>query len=382
MKILVYTSLYPSPARPVHGIFVHELVKGLARLASVRVLVPQEAFRQWLARLKQDHAIPGQESDILRCRFWTIPKFGKSLDARLMAGFSRKAFSQALQAEPDLIHAHYAYPDGAAAALLAKEAGLPLVITCHGSDINVLAQDPDRARIMTQSLNQAKAVVAVSQDLARKIARLGVDAERIHHIPNGVDLSRFPTSSKARARVILGLDASCRLLVAAGRLEPVKGFDRLLRAVAGLDNVRLIMAGDGSQRRALEGLASKLGLGHRAIFAGLVPHERLATYFQAADLLVISSHSEGWPTVIHEALACGTPVVAPALGGIPEALAGNGLGLLVASGEPEILAQGIRRALDTAWDPDVLRSAAAAHDWRAVAERHMRLYEKVLTGAH
>lgn len=378
MRILIYTTLYPTTTNPVHGIFVGELVEGLARLAQVRVVAPENALARLWTRPPQVGSPLKRDEDVLRCRFWNVPKLFKSLDGRLLALCSRGAFLRAMRFGPDLIHAHYAYPDAAAAAQLAAEVGLPLVVTCHGSDIQVLAKEPTRGRLIAKALGQAAAVVAVSRDLAGKIARLGVDPARIHHIPNGVDLSRFFLADKGGARRCLGLEEGVPWLVAAGRLEAVKGYDRLLRALALLDNVRLVLVGDGGERQALSRLARELGLAERVRFAGTVPHDALAPYYQAADALVISSHSEGWPTVIHEALACGTPVVAPAVGGIPEALAEPEVGLLLASAEPGPLADGIRETLDRAWDPSKLRRAAVAHDWTRVAARHLELYAHVL----
>ena len=378
MRILVYTSLYPSPAHPTHGIFVGELVKSLARKAEVRVIAPENALRRLLSRPHPVEGFRENVADTTRCLFWNVPKVLKAYDAALMARCTRAAFGEAVRSGADLIHAHYAYPDGAAAALLAARAGLPLVVTCHGSDINVLARHPARERRIAQALRQAAAVVAVSRDLADKIARLGVDPGRIRHIPNGVDLSRFSAGDKAQARRRLGLERDGPLVAAVGRLEPVKGYDRLLRAVARLEDVRLLLVGDGSQRGLLARLARELGLTDRVRFAGLMPHEALAACYQAADALVISSHSEGWPTVIHEALACETPVVAPAVGGIPEALADPGLGVLLDAADPVSLAGGIRQALARSWDPSRLRRAAAAHDWNGVAGSHLELYADVL----
>lgn len=387
MRILLYTSLYPDAQHPTHGIFVQELAKALKREARVEVVVPVNGLRRPpnLLNLGLNHQGPNHgaterphDDGVRHCRFYTIPKVFKWLDSRLMAFFSLQAFRRGLAFRPDLIHAHYAYPDGAAAAILAGRAGLPLVVTCHGSDINMLAKDPARGALIARALGQAAAVVAVSRDLASKIAGLGVPPEQIVHIPNGVDLSRFPLGDKLEARRTLNMTEDRPLLVAAGRLEPVKGYDRLLRALALLPGVRLVLAGDGSQRLALTFLAHHLGIDNRVHFAGTVPHAQLAPYFQAADLLVISSHSEGWPTIIHEALACGTPVVATSVGGIPEALADSALGLLLPSGEPEALAQGIRQALSATWDGPALRRAAAEHDWNAVVARHLDLYAHLL----
>lgn len=381
MRVLVYTSLYPHAANPLHGIFVAQLTQALARLVDVRVLAAENGCR-WLADAPRRR--PGLAEPVAatrRCRFWTIPKLFKSLDGQFLAWWSRKRFAQAMAFAPDLVHAHYAYPDAAAAAALAARAGLPLVVTCHGSDINVLARDPARGRIIARTLRQAAAVVAVSRALAGKIAGLGVAPERILHIPNGVDLERFPLADKAQARRILDLEADVPLVVAAGRLEPVKGYDRLLRALALLPDVRLVLVGDGSQGAILKRLARELGLGRRVRFAGRVAHDALATYYQAADALALASRSEGWPTVIHEALACGTPVVAPAVGGIAEALADPRSGVVLDSAEPESLAAGIRRVLALSVDPCQLRSIAAAHDWARVAARYVALYAAVLQGA-
>lgn len=378
MQVLVYTSLYPNAANAVHGIFVARLVLALTRLVQVRLVVPENGYH-WLASVSRRCGQPQEgivETD--RCRFWTIPRLLKSLDSRFMAWWSGKCFRRALAFEPDLIHAHYAYPDGAAAASLAARSGLPLVVTCHGSDINVLARHPARRRIIAKTLRQAAAVVAVSQDLAGKIARLGVDPGRILHIPNGVDCDRFPLADKGQARRDLHLEAGVPLVAAAGRLEPVKGYDRLLRALVLLPDVHLALVGDGSQGPALKRLARELGLARRVRFAGRVSHDALAAYYQAADALAISSHSEGWPTVIHEALACGTPVVAPALGGIAEALADPRAGVLLDSAEPEPLAAGIRRVLALTVDPCALRQIAAAHDWSRIAARYAALYACVL----
>jgi len=378
MNILCYTSIFPSQCTPTHGIFVHELVRGLSGLTQVEMVVPESG---WACLRKRTSRLGSSSFQICkehRCRFWTVPKLLKTFDASLMAYFSHTAFKAAFNGKPDLVHAHYAYPDAAAAAILANRARLPLVVTCHGSDINFLARESDRKMHIVQTLRQAAAVITVSADLHDKVMALGVPPDRIWTIPNGVDVSVFELGDKSQARSKLELDDSSPLLLAVGRLEPVKGYDRLLRALVHLPHARLILAGQGSLRQSLERLATSLGINSRVHFAGDVPHHKLATYFQAADLLVISSHSEGWPTTIHEALACGTPVVAPAIGGIPDALADPNLGVLIDTGEPDNLAQGIRQAMNTSWTPSNLHKAAALHDWLSIAAKHVQLYENIL----
>lgn len=379
MRIIGYTSLYPAPWAPIHGIFVQELVRSMDALVQVDMVVPENGWRRLLTGSSKTITYTPPNNRVHRCRFWTIPKLFKKIDAHLMAHFSRGAFRAGLSGKPQLVHAHYAYPDACAAAILARRAGLPLVVTCHGSDINVLARDPKRKRHIINTLNQAAAVITVSSDLRDKISAMGVDPARVSTIPNGVDLSLFECGDKVRARKQLEFHETGPLLLAVGRLEHVKGYDRLLQAVARMQDVNLMLVGQGSLRQSLERLAIELGIKQRVRFAGEVLHNNLAPYFQSADALVISSHSEGWPTIIHEALACGTPVVAPAIGGIPEALADPDLGVLLATGEPDDLVQGIRQALNTCWNPSKLHGATAKHDWRSVARKHVQLYAHIIT---
>ena len=136
----------------------------------------------------------------------------------------------------------------------------------------------------------------------------------------------------------------------------------------------LACAGDGTQRAALERQVEASGLTERVFFLGAVPHEQLATCYQAADLLVLSSHSEGWPTVIYESFACGTPVVAPAVGGIPEILHSPELGTVAPSNSPADLTQALQAGLQRRWDTELLRNEAEAHSWDAIARRYVEVY--------
>ena len=381
-SIVVYSSLFPSRARPVQGVFVAELVKAMTAYVNVQLIHPVVVHRDPQAilhnRRRRLEGWGGIEEDPL-C--FNVPRFLKGTDASLMALGSRRAFRRACDGV-SLVHAHYAYPDGAAAAILAAERGLPLIITVHGSDINVLADTPARRRRIRQALQGASGVVAVAKDLVRKVVALGVPEQRVHHIPNGVDLSKFSPGDRAECRSRLGLPQDGHIVLGVGRLAPVKAYDRLVRALLHLQqDTSLVLVGDGPEREPINRLVGELGLSDRVRLAGAVPHGDLQTYYRASNLLAISSHSEGWPTVIFEALACGTPVVANPVGGIPEALATPGLGCLTEGNSPEEMARGIKHALSVQWDVEKLLGAARAHSWREIARRYVTLFEEVL-GAH
>jgi teichuronic acid biosynthesis glycosyltransferase TuaC len=377
--IVVYSSLFPSAAHPVQGIFVAELVKAMTAYVSVQLVHPVVVHRAPQAILHNRRRRPeswgGIEEDPL-C--FNVPRFLKGSDARLMAFGSRRAFRRACDGA-NLVHAHYAYPDGAAASILAAERGLPLIITVHGSDINVLAETSGRRRHIQETLQRASGVVAVAKDLVRKVVALGVPARRVHHIPNGVDLAKFSPGNRAEARSRLGLPGDGHIVLGVGGLLPVKAYDRLVRALVHLSrDTSLVLVGDGPQRASIRRLVGELGLTDRVRLAGAVPHRDLQTFYRASNLLAISSHSEGWPTVIFEALACGTPVVANPVGGIPEALGTQGLGYLTEGNRPEEMARGIERALSIEWNVETLLRAARAHSWHEIARRYVTLFEEVL----
>jgi glycosyltransferase involved in cell wall biosynthesis len=221
--------------------------------------------------------------------------------------------------------------------------------------------------------------VAVSDDLAGKVVSMGVPERRVHHIPHGVDTEKFSPGERGGARTSLGLSARARIVLAVGGLLPVKAFDRLIMALNHLEpDVLLVIAGEGPERKRLSAVAAATGISERVRLAGAVPHEFLPNFFRAADVLAISSHSEGWPTVIHEAFSCGTPVVANAVGGIPEALGKSGLGVLVDGNSPERLARGIAGALATQWDGNVISRHAGLYSWTRIANRYMALFENVI----
>lgn len=373
--VLVYTSLFPSRQAPAHGIFVQELTQALARLAAVEVVAPRNGWRTPPCPPKE----PPAPFPVHRCAFFTVPKAFKNFDDRLLAFWSRRAFARACRCGPALVHAHYAYPDAAAAALLCRKHGLPLVVTVHGSDINVLARDKQRKPRIVSALRQAEVVVAVSRALVAKVRALGVAPERVLHIPNGVDLSVFRPGDKDQARRATSLPAGRPVVLAVGRLEPVKGYDRLIAAMCDVrEDALLVLVGDGSQRASLEAQARRTGLARRVVFAGLADRKRLALHYQGADLLALSSFSEGWPTILYEAMACGLPIVSPRVGGVPEAIGDPALGLITPDNDPRALAGAIEQALDRTWDQAAILRAPAAHSWEAAALRYQQAYRRAL----
>jgi len=226
-----------------------------------------------------------------------------------------------------------------------------------------------------RALRLAHCVIVPSEHVARLARGWGIPAERVHVIHNAIPASDLATADRAQLRAELGLPGGF-LLISVGRLTAVKGVDVALDALARLPDAHLAVIGEGEQRVALEAQAVALGVIRRVHWTGYQPHERVLAYIRAADVFVLSSHTEGLSHVLLEALSVETPVVATAVGGNIEILTGEQTGLLVPPGDAAALAEAIarlqrdpalrdrlmvagqRRVADFSWDATVERTEA------------------------
>jgi glycosyltransferase involved in cell wall biosynthesis len=251
--------------------------------------------------------------------FWFVPRIAPLALASQLAWATRNTLPTAA-AESDLLLGYWADPDGTVLARLATRLRLPRVQIVGGSDVLLVANAPRRGRRILATIASADQVLTVGEELRENLVRRGVATERITVIRRGVDRSRFRPGNQQSARRRLGLPVARKILLWVGRMVPVKGLDVLLEAMRHPDLVAqdplLLLVGDGPERPRIERLATA-SLDPGAIrFVGGVPHAELATWYQAADLMVLPSHSEGVPNVLLEAVACGTGFVASDVGGV------------------------------------------------------------------
>lgn len=393
LRVLLFSTLYPSSVRPGHGVFVETRLRELLRSGPVQARVvapvpwfpstdPRHGARALMAATPQAETRHGIE--VLHPRYPLLPKVGQSLHPfglalgalRSVRRLQRQGF------DFDLIDAHFYYPDGVAAALLARWLGKPLVITARGSDLNVFGRDRVPRALMRWAGGVATASIGVCQALVDVLRGWGLPPARLHVVRNGVDTQRFQPQPQAAARAALGLEGA-PLLLSVGHLVPVKGHDIALQALAQLlprhPGARLVFVGDGPLRGALQAQAQALGIAAQVHFAGAVPNDQLAAWYSAADLLVLASRSEGWANVLLEAMACGTPVVATAVGGTAEVVGRPDVGRVVPPLDPAALAAGIESMLAAAPDRAAVRAYAQAFGWDETSAMQWRLFREVLT---
>ena len=280
----------------------------------------------------------------------------------------------------DLVHAHFLYPSGAVAASAARTEHVPCVVTGHGFDVYTLPFRNRRwRRAVVDPLHDCAAVVTVSQRNASLLRQLGVRARAIHVIPNGYDPTLFHSGPRREAREHLGIDDGVTVVLSVGHLVPVKGFDLALRAVARMPRaVRFVLVGRGPERARLVRLARDLGMADRVSFAGELSHAVIADYVRAADVVLISSRSEGNPTILFEALGCGRPVVATRVGGIPEIL-DAGSGILVPPGDATAMAGALDTALRNDWSSETIAARATLWTWPRLARDLAQVYNEAIS---
>ncbi|MBY0527655.1 MAG: glycosyltransferase [Gemmataceae bacterium] len=355
-RILALTNLFPNPLQPYRAAYNRDLVRALAACQPLALVAPilwtDELTALWRGGVTplRDRFTIHDGLFVEHPRYFYPPKVLRHWYGHFYRWSVQKAFDRTVaRFHPDVVFAPWAYPDGWAAIELGRRAGLPVVIKVHGSDVMLLSSFPGRRRRTVEALRAADGVVTVSRDLAERVINLGADPGRVRVVYGGVDSSRFHPGSRAEARARLGLPAGGPVLLFVGNLVSVKGLEVLLEACTMLRAVGVrftcCLVGDGPLRASLQRQIKRQGLETQVQLMGPRPHDQLPDWFRAADLFALPSRSEGVPTVLLEAAACGTPFAASRVGGIPE-VAPFGTSCLVPPGDAAALARALADGLE------------------------------------
>ena len=377
MRVLVVTSQFPIQDEPTRGRPIVQTVQQLARLATVRVISPIAVYPRWAQPGSyMAHApapVPGIDVDVEYPSYAALPGLTRPLNGRLCA----RAIGDALaRFRPDVVLSYWLYPDAYGAMLAARRAGVPLVAGARGSDIRV--RDAISRRLTRRVVLEAQRLLVVSEDLGRlAVQRYSADAARVRVISNGCDAATFHRGDRNVARQALGIALDAEVVLYVGRLVVEKGLRELLDAVRQLavrrPGLQLVLVGGGPMQPELEALAASTG---NVRLAGPLAPKAVAHWMVAADLVTLPSYSEGHPNVLVEALACGRPVVATEVGGIPEVVDASS-GVLVRPRDRADLARGLEQVLAQRWD-EVALSCRFSRSWQRVAEETLEQCAQVL----
>lgn len=357
-RVAILTNLFPFPDDTTRGVFNLQQFQSLAAHHDLLVLVPIP-FREWKPVYASVHSMGGIE--VRYFPYFYPPGFARALhDSCLWLSMQRRIIRAAKTFAPQCVLGCWLFPDGVAAARLARKLNLPLVLKAHGSDLNQRSGVGKAAQRIRAAVEQSASLVVVSQALQARASELGLDTTRTRVIYNGVATEKFRPGSKSEARASLGLPGEATLIVFIGNLKETKGcVDLLMAAPAVLAvrrDVRFCFVGSGSAEGRLRDLARQLRIVDSLVMPGRQRHEQVVDWICASDLVALPSHAEGVPNVLLESMACGRPVVATSVGGIPEVVARQS-GVLVAPRDTAALSDALLTALARPWSaPDIRRS--------------------------
>jgi teichuronic acid biosynthesis glycosyltransferase TuaC len=384
LNIALITPLLPVPHDPSSGRYIYEIALALSKLANVKVFLQKLRYprlpgmrpKSYLyGELDDSYSLEG--IDVRALSYPAVPGLTRAINGW---SASRVLMPHVKAAKPDVVLAYWVYPDGDAAIKVARALGVPCAVGALGSDIHVRSGISER--LTKRVIAQCDALLTVSETMrSYAIERFGAQPQRTHTITNGFNTAVFKVVPKEAARQELTMPPDAKLIVYVGRVVREKGLIELLSAFEQLatqdPKLRLAILGDGQMKNELDQMiaASKHGAAMSAL--GAVSHAQVAQWIAASDLLTLPSWSEGYPNVVVEALACGRPVVATRVGGIPEIVDDAG-GVLVPPKDAAALQTALEYALNRQWDAQAI-AARMQRTWDDVAQETLDICNRLVS---
>jgi glycosyltransferase involved in cell wall biosynthesis len=306
-------------------------------------------------------------------------------------------FTKPMSYDADIVHAHFSTPPGEiAGAMCAKKKNVPFVLTYHGDwqesfggFIRRTALSVYNRYLLDKLLSRADVIISPSEHYIDESRFLGKYRDKISVIPNGIEIEDFDISlSKEECKEKLGLPPNKNMILFVGNLTPYKGPDVLVKAmpmiIEEVPDAELMFVGGGKMRTDMEELSKKLGVENYIKFAGFVEERLKPLYYRAADVFCLPStmSTESFGIVNLEAMACGVPIVASKIGGIPDVVKDGENGLLVPPKDPEVLADAIIYLLENRDVSEKMGKNAKKkvedYSWTKITKATELLYEMVI----
>jgi teichuronic acid biosynthesis glycosyltransferase TuaC len=371
VRLAVVTSYFPIRAQPHRGHSAYQTLRELKNRMEIQVFCPLATYPSRLrprnfpyARADASYSPPDVSASYIE--YPALPLLSRPFNGLVGA---RYLLPHLRRFHPDLILSYYVYPDGCSALSVGRRLGVPVVLCAIGSDINRIP-DPISGILTRKALRDASFVLTVSEHLRTRAIQIGASPEHTRAVRNGCDTSIFRLADRAEARLELDLRVDSEIMVFVGWLAPTKGLreliDATIRLVPTRPRLQLVCIGEGALRAELEATVGQAGIASRVRFLGHRTPSEIARWLAAANLFCLPSYAEGCPNAVIEALACGRPVIATHVGGIPE-LVDSSSGILVPPGDGAALAQALDQGFDRHWDESGI-SIASRRGWDHVAD--------------
>lgn len=387
--VLALSTLYPNAANPRFGTFVARSLEALAKRGDwqVTLINPIGLPPLTLGRYRPLADLPARQEEggvtIHRPQFTLIPRIGARRNGAAIARAVLPLVQRIHGETPiDVLDAQFFFPDGPAAAEIARATGLPLSIKARGSDISFWGEHDFARKQMLDAADAAAGLLAVSGALAGQMAAMGMAAQKITVHYTGLDRDRFRPFGHTQLRGQLSRELgfampdNAPLLACVGALIERKGQAIAIAALDHIPGARLVLIGKGADEAHLRARAASAGVADRVHFAGSIDHDLMPLILSAADVMVLPTASEGLANAWVEALACGTPVVTCDVGGARELIANDTAGRLVERTAGAIAA-GINAVLNNPPAREAVASLTEKFSWDANAEALAQHYTRL-----
>jgi len=379
MRVCFLTHMFPNSISPFSVPFMQERANALARLVNIVVIAPVPFF----PIVKNNLPLAQEYLDsitVYHPRYLTLPSilWSKRWYPYLL---TFKAFWEMKKIQCDIFHIEWIYPDAFAVVNFARKKGIKTIGVVHGNEAIEYFGPVKRRKKYSEVFARLDHIIVVSKDLKVKLVNdYLVDPQKISIILNGVDVKKFPLKEKKLARQELKVPVDCSLGVCVARLSDEKNLQILIQAVAKLEQESPIIyiVGDGPLRKKLEALVESLEIQDKIKLVGAVPHEDVATWLNAAVFFYLPSQREGCPVVVHEALACGVPVIATSVGAIPDLIKDDRYGLLCEPDSVSAFADIMKKAMSMNWDRKAISTYGRQFTWDKMARETVKIYKSIL----
>lgn len=379
MQILFISNLFPDTTEPWRGLDNATLLQALRRERpdlKVHALALRPRLLPRSLRLEARACDEWTTPEYLAVPY--LPKAGGMNDRLVSMALSRRIAARIEKTAFDVILTPWLFPDACGIhRALGRQASRQVAIA-QGSDVHRYLKMPMRRRAIVRMGGTVGAIITRSKDLGGRLTAAGVSSSKVHPVYNGVDTECFHPGARSPIRAELRLPENARVAVFVGNFLPVKGIDLLLRGIAEAGRrgsaIHLVLIGSGPLEKDLRHLAGELGISDRLHWPGRLPPTGVAQYMRAADVVCLSSHNEGLPNVVLEALACGRPVISTDVGGIHEVLGrDNTIHSLISGRSADDYASALVRLVSDESNADEISRAGSNYSWQNCARHHLQI---------
>jgi glycosyltransferase involved in cell wall biosynthesis len=387
MNVLILSNSFPNRLQPHRGVYTEEIAVELKKKANITIACPLPWFPKIKLLGKNHHwniyaHIPREYTwhnfQVFSPKHVVLPKISTTLNLLfLICSLFPTVIRLHKSVRFDAINVHNAFPEGVAGVILGRILKIPTIVTALGSDINGAESSKMRLRLTTWALNLAANITAVSQELCNKMVEMGIHAQKVHYIANGIDRKNFHPLQKSFCRKRLNIVENVKCLLFIGKFRKTKGLDYLIEALdilkqQGQLDFNTFLIGSGPYDNKLKGKITASGLEKRILLVGNQPHSELRYWLGACDVFCLPSLNEGMPNVVLEALACGRPVVATKVGAIPILLSDSN-GKLVPPAQANSLANALHGCFKQQWEESIIVASISQFSWKKSAGEYFKI---------